>query len=248
MWGEGWEEVSGTFLWVNYPWTTSKTHCLTGMTSICVCVFMCVHIRSKITTLAESPSRGNHCLLLQFHSQSIQSAFAAVWLQEVWAFVFVPSKTVINLGNSVLRFFSLPSEWKQNPRHCCCQFCHLLGMRPETNPRWKEHEDIIPCAAWWIKISVMPQASAQEENPALFSIQDVWLKKMALSGFFILMSSSFSPSLPLQCNVFSRFVATRRPHRIKPTWQTEYSHLQWEYSSFWHFPKELTSLMVFASL
>lgn len=46
-------------------------------------------------------------------------------------------------------------------------------------------------------------------------------------------------------HVFPLIVATGRPHRIKMTWQAEYSHLQWGYSSLWHFPKELTALMVF---
>lgn len=85
-------------------------------------------------------------------------------------------------------------------RHCCCQFCHLLGMRPETNPWWREHEDIISWAAWWIKIIVMPRASAQKENPSLFSIQYVWVKKMTLFGFFLLHvplpPSPFSVSCP----------------------------------------------------
>ncbi len=42
--------------------------------------------------------------------------------------------------------------------HCCCQLCHLLGMKPETNPWWWEHEDIILWSAWRIKIIVAPQA------------------------------------------------------------------------------------------
>ena len=55
-------------------------------------------------------------------------------------------------------------------------------------------------------------------------------------------------SLSLQRDVFSPFVATGRPRRIKLTWQTEYSHLQWRYSSRWHFPTELTALMVSSRL
>lgn len=34
-------------------------------------------------------------------------------------------------------------------------------------------------------------------------------------------------------------------HTVLSWLQAEYSHLQWGYSSLWHFPKELTALMVF---
>ncbi len=44
-------------LWVNYPQTSSTTHCLAAMTSICGC--LCV---SSVCT-HRSPSRGSHCLL-----------------------------------------------------------------------------------------------------------------------------------------------------------------------------------------
>lgn len=49
---------------------------------------------------------------------------------------------------------------------------------------------------------------------------------------------------PSLFSVFPLFMVTGWPNCIRPTWQTGYSHLQWWYSSLWHFPIEMTSLMV----
>lgn len=160
--------------------------------SVCECVFILTLRAHSSRSSIKRKSLSYSSSATEFHSQSIHCTSAAAWLREVWVFVFVPSKTVINLGNrsqQCIAFLFLALSQKTQFRHCCCQFCHLLGMRPETNPWWKEHEDIISWAAWWIKIIVMPQASAWEENPALFSIRDVLVKKKRTLSVSLPLSS-----------------------------------------------------------
>lgn len=137
-------------LWVNYPWTSGKTHCLNGMTSICECLWMprvCVCVYSFQHSGISSVRRKSFfsSSASEFYSKSIHSTSAFVWLQEVWAFVF-QSKTVINLGNrsqQCIAFLLCALSMKTESRHCCCQFWHLLWMKPETNPWRKEHAEII---------------------------------------------------------------------------------------------------------
>lgn len=158
--------------------------------------------------------------------------------RRVWAFVF-QSKTLINLGNRsqqciafLLSAFSLETE----SRRCCCQLCHLLGMKPETNPRWKEGADFffLHGLLGGIRIILEPKASAWKENDVLFSKRDIWVEKRSLSGSLLEICPSLLCSVMVSLSLWL--------HRIKTAWQTKYSRLQQWSRSLWHFPKELTAL------